>query len=224
MDSEQWARRLWKWLRNEPNWNCNKRRDLQNKGQEYDLLPKTSKSGMWQRSRWAGAVTVLCTVGTVDVNNRQKLFSGFYSFGSYDLQSAYLVGCCIKVLPTMVEAIGTGICATIIMSTMVVSLCMDARKPFLVSMMCHMAIVDQALKGGKNWTVVFQRLISGESTQTGQTEYIKKTLLWRPTLRPFPGTSVITLAKTGSIFLQSSISPGCMAFTCQSVERKGVRQ
>lgn len=28
----------------------------------------------------------------------------------------------------------------LIMSTMVVSLCMDARKPFLVSMMCHMAM------------------------------------------------------------------------------------
>lgn len=37
---------------------------FETKDNSMNHLPKTPRSGTWQRSRWAGAVTVTCTVGT----------------------------------------------------------------------------------------------------------------------------------------------------------------
>ena len=71
---------------------------FETKDKSMNHLPKTLRSGMWQRSRWAGDVTVLHCWDRVNGENRQKLFSGFYSLGSYDLQNTNLIGC-IKVLP-----------------------------------------------------------------------------------------------------------------------------
>ena len=99
MDSERRARRPRKRLRIKPNWKRNKRRDLWNKGQEYESLAKDpEKRHVAAKQMGRRCDCSLHCWDRVNGENRQKLFSGFYSLGSYDLQNIYLVGC-IKVLP-----------------------------------------------------------------------------------------------------------------------------
>jgi len=142
MDSKRRARRPRKQLRNEPNWKRNKRKDLRNKGQEYELLLKDpEKQHVAAKQMGRSCDCSLHYWDRVNGENRQKLFSGFFSVGSYGLQNTYLVGCIKFCLlsAAMVPAIGAGI-RTSIMSMSVVSLCVCSKKPFLVSMLCHMAV------------------------------------------------------------------------------------
>lgn len=144
MNSDQWARRPWKQLRNESNWKLTRGGTFETKDKSITHFPKTLRSGMWQRSRWAEAVTVPCTInwGHVNVDTRQKLFSGckkVLAATIYRMLTWLVASKFFQLSATTVVAISAGICPAS-MSMLAVSLCVYARKPFIISMLCHVAV------------------------------------------------------------------------------------